>query len=269
MSLASIARGLTTETSNGTRRTIPFDYTFRLPLAGQPGAVRNRTVQVSVEADFVALSIGYGAVPELTRITFGGAPDERLDDYGGYAIPEDGPVRNITFQKILEDLLTTRFRDDPEVVVRILRGGFRINPEVAEVALQGVTDLRNAPELDRSVLSRLFESVGAPPQDVQFLYALFDEGTGRAFQSEPLLSTAGLGAADGRRPFRYFAQPIVFSRRATIRLEVTEVSTFLGELHVVLHGYKMLGGQGTPTDAQATPSRLQRGRGGGGPKRRR
>ncbi len=69
-----------------------------------------------------------------------------------------------------------------------------------------------------------------------------DEATDREFQSDPVLNIAGLGAADGKRPFRYFAQPITFAPLATIRMEITEQSDFRGELHVSLHGYKMLGG---------------------------
>jgi hypothetical protein len=75
---------------------------------------------------------------------------------------------------------------------------------------------------------------------IQFLYELFDEGTGRAFQNEPVLSTAGLGDPDGERPFRYFATPIVFDPMTTIRFEITEASELSGELHITLHGYKTL-----------------------------
>jgi hypothetical protein len=32
-----------------------------------------------------------------------------------------------------------------------------------------------------------------------------------------------------------------------IRMEITEKSDFQGELHVSLHGYKVLGSPGTPT----------------------
>ena len=63
----------------------------------------------------------------------------------------------------------------------------------------------------------------------------------------PILNTAGLGSSDGMRPFRYFARPIEFAPRAAIRLQITEVSEFSGELHVSLQGYKTLGGTGTPT----------------------
>jgi hypothetical protein len=81
---------------------------------------------------------------------------------------------------------------------------------------------------------------------VQFKYALFDDGSGREFQSEPILNIAGLGSASGERPFRYFAQPIIFKPKSTIRMEVTEVSDFTGELHVSLHGYKVLGEPNSP-----------------------
>jgi len=121
------------------------------------------------------------------------------------------------------------------------------------VALQG--DGR-AP-LDAAILSRLFQVSSVAERDVQFLYALFDEGSGREFQSDPLLSIAGLGAADGRRPFRYFAQPISFAPLATIRMEITEISDFRGELHVSLHGYKLIGSE-RPAARDARPRRRSR-----------
>lgn len=81
-------------------------------------------------------------------------------------------------------------------------------------------------------------------RSIQFLYEIFDEATGRAFQNEPVLSTAGLGDPEGERPFRQFATPIVFDPLTTIRFEVTEASDLKGALHVTLHGYKTLVGRG-------------------------
>jgi hypothetical protein len=89
--------------------------------------------------------------------------------------------------------------------------------------------------------------VGAPPAQIAFLYAIFDEGSGREFQSDPILNIAGLGSPDGRRPFRYFARPIELPARSVIRMEIAEVSAFKGELHISLQGYKTLGQPGTPT----------------------
>ena len=124
-----------------------------------------------------------------------------------------------------------------------LSTGIRLNPDVARFFL--IAD--PSATIQPGQLARLFETVSAPPDRIQFLYALFDEGTGREFQSDPILNIAGLGSADGERPFRYFAQPISFAPRTTIRLDITEKSEFKGELHVCLHGFKVLGGAGTPT----------------------
>jgi len=129
-------------------RTIPYDYSFQVLLKGQPGKQHQKTLSISVEAEFTAVSIGYGFVAQR--------PSER---------------------------------------------------------------------------------------GIQFLYALADEGTGRAFQNEPVLSTAGLGDPDGERPFRRFATPIVFEPMSTIRLEITEASDLAGSLHISLHGYKNLTGR--------------------------
>ena len=100
------------------------------------------------------------------------------------------------------------------------------------------------------VMSELFQAVAVPTEQIQFTYALFDDGSGREFQSAPILNTAGLGTADGERPFYYFARPITFVPRSVIRMEVTELSTVAGDLYVSLHGYKVLGGAATPTGRQ-------------------
>ena len=108
------------------------------------------------------------------------------------------------------------------------------------------------------VMSEAFEAIAAPPEHIQFTYALFDEASGREFQSEPILNTAGLGTANGERPFRYFARPITFAPLSVIRMDVTEISTVRGELHVSLHGYKVLGAAGTPTGRRGPARRRRR-----------
>jgi len=228
-------------------RTILFDYTFRYELTGRPGNVINKTVTVSIEAPFVAVSIGYGVVPKVTPITFGPA-DLKISDVVNGNGTRQPTLREISFQdiidaldpKLLETSRTLTRESGPEAA---LKNGFKLNLDVAEFALlQGGRVL-----LDSSILKNLFQVVAAPPENVQFLYAIFDEGSGREFQSEPILNIAGLGISNGDRPFRYFAKPIVFAPQSTIRMEVREVSDFQGELHVALHGYKVLGGAGTPT----------------------
>ncbi len=80
---------------------------------------------------------------------------------------------------------------------------------------------------------------------VHFLYSIVDSGTGRELQNQAVHNIAGLGAADGDRPFRPFARPVPFVPRSTIRIEIEELSTgpFFkdGTLFLVLHGYKRLG----------------------------
>jgi hypothetical protein len=240
------------------RRTIPFDYAFRYELTAKPGNVINKTVTVSIEGAFVAVSIGYGVAPKVTPIIFGPTippPIFLLAGSGTKVAVRDislGAVVDGLDSKLPETSRLLKRETGPEAV---LKNGIKLNLDVAEVALQ---DGGKTP-LDPSILAKLFQVVAAPPENIQFLYAIFDEGSGREFQSEPILSIAGLGISNGDRPFRYFAKPIVFAPQSTIRLEVREISDFQGELHVVLHGYKALGGAGTPTGTiQRRAGRMRR-----------
>jgi hypothetical protein len=80
---------------------------------------------------------------------------------------------------------------------------------------------------------------------IHFLYTIVDSGSGRELQNKAVHNIAGLGAADGDRPFRPFARPVPFVPRSTIRIEIEELSAgpFFrdGTLFLVLHGYKRLG----------------------------
>ena len=91
----------------------------------------------------------------------------------------------------------------------------------------------------------LAESVLLRFGGVHFLYTIVDSGSGRELQNKSVHNVAGLGAADGDRPFRPFARPVPFVPRSTIRIEIEEVSAgpFFkdGTLFIVLHGYKRLG----------------------------
>jgi len=242
------------------RRTIPFDYAFRYRLTGRPGAVLNSTVTVSVEATYVAISVGYGVIPEVTPVTIGLPPPKPEEDPGpillsarrtraaaAVAVPKT--VLQIDLGDLVKSLKSAlsqsaRTPRGDSIVGAALRSGFRLNPRFADVALNAI---EKGVALSPSIASRLFEVVSPPADQVQFLYALFDEGSGREFQSEPILNTAGLGISNGDRPFRYFPKPIVFKPRSTIRLQITEVADFQGDLHISLQGYKMLGESGTPT----------------------
>ena len=211
---------------------------------------------VSVEASFTATSIGYGFVADATPVEFGPATGPILFAVGGGGggISLDG----ISFGDILsgaEKALGklpefSRNRSARETAARV---GIQLTPDLAEFALQG------NPLSDRA-LARLFRVAGSDTGDVLFRYAIFDAGTGRAFQSEPILNIAGLGASNGDRPFRQFTPPIEFGARTTIELEVTPVSNHVGNLFIALQGYKVLGGEGTPTSPAAQAWRGRRRR---------
>jgi hypothetical protein len=234
------------------RRTVPFDYAFRFQLTGVPQTVQNRTVTVSIEAAFNAVSIGYGAISTVEPIVFPRQPATPPP-----AVPA-APVLFAAKTGFFQTPIATIFAAASEAfgepfdpangqigprTAEAFSIGLRLNPAFAERILLGdanrlLAERPNAP---------VFQVVAPPPEQIVFNYALFDQATGREFQSEPILNIAGLGASDGGRPFRYFAQPIEFSPRSVIRMEITEVSTFRGELHVSLQGYKILGAPGTPT----------------------
>ena len=59
---------------------------------------------------------------------------------------------------------------------------------------------------------------------IDFKYSIVDSGTGRELQNLPIYNIAGLGRADGERPFRPFPKPMTFLPRSTIRIEVEEIS---------------------------------------------
>jgi hypothetical protein len=247
------------------RRTVPFDYAFRYQLKGEPNLVQNSTVIVSIEAAFTAVSIGYGVIPDVSPIKFGLRP-------AGTVILLAGGARTQFAQATLGDVIMALAQVlgedidlDPKApasgrrigprTAAVIRDGFRLNPDFAEHILLS----SGLGPLGDEVVSQAFQAVAAPPDQILFKYALFDDGSGREFQSEPILNIAGLGGSDGRRPFRYFARPIEYAPRSTIRLQITEVSEFRGELHVSLQGYKTLGAPGTPTEIRP-PERIRRHR---------
>ena len=267
------------------RRTIPFDYAFRFDLTGQPETVQNKTLTVSIEASFTSVSIGYGVIPKVSPIKFGLLPEtlaggvagENRDEVLAFVTALQGDLKRIlargseasaesrdgirrfaqqSFLRMtvgaLAEALDEPLNSASPVIggrtAATLRNGLKFNPDLVEGTLLSLA----GSAFDDVSLLEAFQAVAAPPAQIQFKYALFDEGSGREFQSEPVLNTAGLGASDGGRPFRYFARPVEFAPRTTIRMQITEVSDFQGELHVSLQGYKTLGGFGTPTSASAT-----------------
>jgi hypothetical protein len=114
-----------------------------------------------------------------------------------------------------------------------LTDGFRLNPNFAGLATADLS-LEQLPD-------RIFETGSVAPEEVSFLYSLDMGSTGREYQSKPIHNIAGLGIANGDRPMRPFAKPMVFEPRSSIRLQIEEISGPAGTLFIVLQGYKILG----------------------------
>src|SRR5689334_8133373 len=96
------------------------------------------------------------------------------------------------------------------------------------------------PSLPLALINSIFESLNRP-EAVSFRYNILDSGTGRELQNEPIQNIAGLGIANGERPFKKLARPLNLEPRSTIRISVEE-HFGRGDLFIVLQGYKVLAG---------------------------
>lgn len=118
-----------------------------------------------------------------------------------------------------------------------LTRGFRINPKFVNVVEADLPLDQMSPD----ILDKIFQTGCSAAEEVSFLYSIDSVGTGREFQSQPIHNIAGLGIANGDRPFRPFAKPIMFEPRSSIRIQIEELSGPPGKLFIVLQGYKILG----------------------------
>lgn len=120
---------------------------------------------------------------------------------------------------------------------RDLTQGFRLDPAAAPL----FTADPPLDELSARQLSSAFLAGCRGADEVSFLYSIDTVGSGRELQSAPIHNVAGLGVADGDRPFRPFAKPVVFEPRSSIRFQIEELGGPAGTLYIVLQGYKVLG----------------------------
>jgi hypothetical protein len=198
-------------------RTIPFDYVARIELAGSPKIRAEVEIPVNVEGGFVATALGYGlAVAEL------GVNIKELATRLGL----------VTDDKINLSLLPLRIFPR-----NALSDGIRIRPNFLRLAFMDNGSLSTA--LPADLLDRIFEPLNRP-EDVSFRYTIFDSGRGVELQNQPIHNIAGLGIANGDRPFKRFARPMIFLPRSTIRITIEE-HLGRGTLFVVFQGYKVLG----------------------------
>jgi hypothetical protein len=115
--------------------------------------------------------------------------------------------------------------------------GFRPNPNSASLLLADLP----LDQLTSGTLDKVFESCCLGAEEVSFLYSIDVVSTGCELQNKAIHNIAGLGIANGDRPFRPFAKPVAFAPRSSIRIQIEEISGPPGTLFIVLQGYKMLG----------------------------
>lgn len=195
-------------------RVIPFDYVSKFQLVGTPGNLLEDEVPINVEGGFVTTSIGYGLAVQTLDV-----------DINQDQLPSTAP--NATNLGLIT---LDRFP------VSALQEGIRIRPGFVRLAFDS-TGLNTTFPID--ALNRCFERLNQP-NDVSFRYSIFDTATGRELQNQPLNNIAGLGIANGDRPFKQLARPMQFLPRSTIRVTVEE-RFGRGTLFIVFQGYKLLG----------------------------
>jgi hypothetical protein len=207
-------------------KVIPFDYVSSFQLTGTPGNQIDAEVPVNVEGGFVATTIGYGLAVDTLDVAVSGIT---------------------TANQELGQLTLSQFPTSS------LQQGIRIRPNFLRIAFNNNGTLSTLP---KDAVNRVFERLNRP-DDVSFRYSIFDTGTGRELQNQPINNIAGLGIANGDRPFKRLARPMLFQPRSTIRLTVEE-HFGIGTLFIVFQGYKLLG---APSANQAPiPTRRARRR---------
>jgi hypothetical protein len=205
-----------TETiGNPSDRIIPFDYVTKFTLTGQTGNVVEDEIAINVEGGFVATAVGYGlaAGEEKVKIT------DALNSAGIAADPFN-----------LQTLPLSIFPADA------LMGGIRVHSKYLRFVFDSTGNLNTIP---LALMDEVFMRLNRP-ENVSFRYSILDSGTGRELQNQPIYSVAGLGIANGKRPFKQLARPMIFLPRSTLRVTVEERSG-QGELYIVFQGYKILG----------------------------
>jgi hypothetical protein len=209
-----------------TTKEIPYDYVAKFILEGRRGNRVQDVINISIEGAFVAVAIGYGFIP-------------------AGPLPETVPPSE-------RDKILTRWATN--TLIKETPSSLRKKFDATDIdqllnLAQPIVDLR-----------MVLRCLMAHFCGIDFKYSIIDSGTGRELQNLPIHNIAGLGKADGDRPFRPLAKPMLFLPRSTIRIEVEEISEgplygftdangrrIGAELSIVLHGYKILGyGTGLP-----------------------
>jgi hypothetical protein len=225
-------------------RVVPFDYVTTFRLSGRPGNQLEDEVSINVEGGFVATAVGYGLEVDDDDIEIAW---ENADDIGVPALQTEV----LQFRADLEAWEALANTDPAKATkptldlgrlpVRLfptsaLQDGVRVRPEFQRMAFGANGILANA--FPSPLLDELFERVNVPDQ-VSFRYSIFDSGRGIELQNQPIHNIAGLGIANGKRPFKTLPRPMVCVPRSTIRVKVEE-RFGRGTLFIVFQGFKVL-----------------------------
>jgi hypothetical protein len=203
------------------QRVVPFDYVARLELSGRAENLIETEVPINAEGGFVTTAIGYGLETGAAEIPIT-VPDNIVSP------PSDSTAEK-TFQ--LSQLPLGALPQDA------LLGGIRIRPSILRIAFDSGGGLSD--KVRASVAGKIFENLNRA-EDVSFLYSIYDAGAGRDLQNQPIHNIAGLGIANGDRPFKKLARAMIFKPRSAIRVSVQE-HFGRGMLYFVFQGFKVLG----------------------------
>lgn len=202
-------------------RVVPFDYVSTLDLTGQPGKIIEDEVPINVDGGYVATAMGYGLDAGNTNV------EVELDNATVLPTPPSTQPTNLV------DLKKIRLIDIKPV--QTLLDGLRLHPLRVRFAFTRDGQLS---VVDKDLAGRMFQSLNRP-EEVRFLFSIIDSGTGRELQNQRVFNVAGLGIANGERPFKVFHKPMTFLPRSTIRVQVEEIFG-RGRLFLVFQGYKIL-----------------------------
>jgi hypothetical protein len=217
---------------NPDARIIPFDYVAQFDLTGIPRNLVEVELPVNADGGFIATTIGYGVATDDRSVAMQLSHIADVEARSATRPLQAYLQANCAPGKVV-DLARLPLRLFP---ASALLDGVRVRPGWLRVALQDNGQL--ASSLPFEMLDRVFERLNRP-EDVAFRYAITESGTGRELQNQRLYNVAGLGIADGDRPFKRLARPMVFLPRSSIRVEIEEVFG-RGEVFIVFQGYKLL-----------------------------
>jgi hypothetical protein len=200
-------------------KEIPYDYVATFTLEGVVGNRLQDVINISTDGAFVAVSIGYSVLP--------------------YRQPAPAPAQNAATRKQAQINLRRR------AIGAARAAGAGAGNVALRRAIFAQLAPAAAPQAGVNAIDDILDCLLLRLCGIDFLYSIVDSGSGRELNNQFIHNIAGLGKADGDRPFRPLAKPMLFMPRSTVRIEIIEQSCgdsyAASRLYFVLHGYKILG----------------------------